>query len=136
MGLEPTIVRSAYRLSDKRQALRIGYYGAVPNRQFDHDHRNDIAFVLDRDFVSLKLRKTQEAYGHYKEEAALYGGPACLETFGEEAFIPEKALSASLSENAQKLYVSMQNRAGQITNRYIPGDEQIGRAHVCTPVTQ
>ena len=49
MGLEPVLTRAAFRLNDRKQALRIGYYGAGPNRQFDYDHRNDLTLVLDKD---------------------------------------------------------------------------------------
>ncbi len=125
MGLKTTLCRAAYHLSDKRQALRIGWYGAVPNRQFDYDHRNDLALVLDKDYVSARLRLTQTAYDERKILADTYGGPACMETFGEMPFVPETCKEApSLSEHQQKLYVEMQNQLTQITNRYIKGEER------------
>ena len=57
MGLQPVIYRSAVHMVNKG-LHRIGYYGAIPNPQFDYDHRNDIALYLDDDFVSRKLRAT------------------------------------------------------------------------------
>ena len=68
---------------------RIGYYGAIPNPQFDYDHRNDIALYLDDDFVSRKLRATRGAYETYKELAGVHAGPAVVEIFGERPFVPE-----------------------------------------------
>ena len=62
MGLQPVIYRSAVHMVNKG-LHRIGYYGAIPNPQFDYDHRNDIALYLDDDFVSRKLRATA---GHMK----------------------------------------------------------------------
>ncbi|MDO4478633.1 MAG: aminopeptidase [Lachnospiraceae bacterium] len=125
MGLRTTLCRAAYRLSDKRQALRIGYFGAVPNRQFDYDHRNDLALVLDKDYVSARLRQTQTAYEERKALAAAYGGPACMETFGEKPFVPAACSEAPvLSEHQQKLYVELTGQMSQITNRYIKGEER------------
>lgn len=124
MGLEPVIYRAATHVVNKRQQSRIGYYGAIPNPQYDYDHRNDSAFFLDSDFVSRKLRAMQGVYEKYKLLAAGQGGPAVVEIFGTEPFVPvpcERA--AQLSEKQQKLQVHMNNEAGQIVNRYVKGEE-------------
>ena len=47
MGLAPVIYRSAVHSVNKKQAHRIGYYGAIPNQQFDYDHKDDAALYLD-----------------------------------------------------------------------------------------
>ncbi|POP32490.1 leucyl aminopeptidase, partial [Lactonifactor longoviformis] len=62
MGLQPVIYRAASHAVNKRQHLRIGYYGAVPNKQYDYDHRGDAALYLDQEFVQRKLRVMQVAY--------------------------------------------------------------------------
>lgn len=125
MGLKAIIYRSAVHSVNKRQHIRVGYYGAVPNPQFEYDHRNDAALYMDDDFVGRKLRATQEAYEKYKNEAAVHGGPAVIEIFGADPFSPKKCESAfSLSEKQQKLQVHMYNEIGQITNRYIKGEER------------
>ncbi len=125
MGLEPVIFRSATHTVNKRQSIRGGYFGAIPNPQYDYDHRNDAAIYLDEDFVGRKLRATQGAYEKYKLEAALHGGPALIETFGETPFNPEKCEAAcALSEKQQKIQVHLYQEMGQITNRYIKGEER------------
>ena len=125
MGLKTTMQRAAYRLTDRRQALRIGYYGAVPNRQFDYDHRNDIALVLDQDYVSKRLRILQTAYEERKEKAAAFAGPAVLETFGEVPFVPASSEDAYvLDDRQQALSVEMTGKGSQIANRYIKGEER------------
>ena len=43
MGMAPVIYRSAVHSVNKKQAHRIGYYGAIPNQQFDYDHKDDAA---------------------------------------------------------------------------------------------
>ena len=124
MGLQPVIYRSAVHMVNKG-LHRIGYYGAIPNPQFDYDHRNDIALYLDDDFVSRKLRATRGAYETYKELAGVHAGPAVVDIFGERPFVPGTCEYAmKLTEKQQKLKVHMQNEIGQITNRYIKGDER------------
>lgn len=125
IGLEPTIYRYATHLINKRQHIRIGYQGANPNKQYDFDHKNDMALLMDDDFVQRKLRVLQNSYEQVKELAAVHGGPAVVEIFGEIPFVPvTKKETLSLTEHQQKLQVSMDNQSGQITNRYIKGDER------------
>ena len=125
MGLEPVIYRHATHVVNKRGNARIGFTGSVANPQYDYDHRQDQALFLDSDFVQRKLRSMQNAYENYKELAAVHGGPACIETFGEKPFAPEtKAEAWTLSETQQKQQVEIDNESGQIVNRYIKGDER------------
>ncbi|WP_243140970.1 MULTISPECIES: aminopeptidase [unclassified Lactonifactor] len=125
MGLQPVIYRAASHAVNKRQHLRIGYYGAVPNKQYDYDHRGDAALYLDQEFVQRKLRVMQVAYEKMKELAAVHGGPAVVEVFGEEPFVPMPCPQAmQLSKAQQKLQVTYDSEAGQITNRYIKGEER------------
>ena len=125
MGLKPVIYRSAVHSVNKKQHHRIGYYGAVPNKQFDYDHKDDAALFLDQEFVQRKLRVMQVAYEQVKELAGTHGGPAVIETFGEKPFTPENKKEAfSLTPHQQKLQVTYDNEAGQIVNRYIKGEER------------
>lgn len=125
MGLRPVIYRQASHIVNKKGQVKIGFLGGTPNPQYDYDHRQDCALFLDSDFVKRKLRAMQTAYEKYKDLAAVHGGPACVETFGERPFAPEnKKETWSLSESQQKLMVELDNEAGQIVNRYIKGDER------------
>ena len=125
MGLMPVIYRAAAHAVNKRQHLRIGYGGAVPNQQFDYDHRNDEALYLDEKLVTRKLQDQQAAFEKYKELAGVHGGPACMEVFGEAPFAPEQQRAACrLTEEQQRLQVRFASESGQITNRYIIGEER------------
>ena len=124
-GLQPVIYRSATHTINKRQHLRIGYSGAIPNKQFDYDHRGDAAIYLNDEFISQKLRALQNGFEEYKQLANEHAGPAVMEVFGEKAFEPiNKAAAYSLSEQQQKLQVHYDNNASQIINRYIIGEER------------
>ncbi|MDO4321238.1 MAG: aminopeptidase [Lachnospiraceae bacterium] len=125
MGLQPVIYRAAVSTVNKRQHLRIGYTGAVPNKQFDYDHRADNAIYLDKRFIERKLGVMRTAYEAYKDLAREHGGPAVVEVFGEIPFVPEtKADAYRLSEKQQKLSVAADNESAQLTNQYIIGKER------------
>ena len=125
MGLKPVIYRAASHSVNKRQHLRIGYYGAVPNKQFDYDHKSDSALYLDEKLVSRKLQSLQLAFETHRQLANAHAGPACIEVFGEVPFTPVNQKAAcQLSEGQQKLQVRYDSESGQITNRYIIGEER------------
>lgn len=125
MGLKPVFYRSSVTALTKRQHLKSGYYGAIANKQYEYDHRNDQAVFLDKKFMERKLEVIQTTYEHYKELAGKYAGPACIEMFGEEPFSPkQKEEVIKLSGKQEELQLKLQSRQSQITNQYIRGDER------------
>lgn len=125
MGLEPVIYRAATLSLNKRGQHRIGYYGAIPNKQYDYDHREDEAIYLDRDYVNRKLQVMQSAFEDNKELAKVHAGPAVIEEFGEEPFTPSENKEVFvLSEKQRRLSVEYADKSGRMTNEYIPGDER------------
>ncbi len=125
MGLKPTILRAPVRLIAKGSNRKNGYTGAIPNMQFDYDHRNDIGLFLDDEYASKRLRALQEAYEEVSDLARCHAGPAVLETFGEEPFVPGPCEHAvTLSRFQQEKLTQMRNEAIKITNRYLPGEER------------
>ena len=125
MGLSPVIYRSGVSMLTKRQHLKIGYYGAIANKQYEYDHRDDQALFLDKKFVERKLEVMQTTYERCKDLASVFAGPACIEMFGEEPFVPEvKEEVLTLSEKQRELSVLFDSRQSQMVNNYIPGDER------------
>ena len=125
MGLMPTICRSACSVLQGKGLHRTGYYGAIPNKQFDFDHKDDQALVLDKKLVQVRMEAWKEGYEKYKEQAAYFGGPAVIEVFGEApADLKEKPEAIHLSESQQKLSVSYQSASGELQNEYIRGEER------------
>lgn len=125
MGLQSVIYRSAVASVNKKQALKIGYYGCIANPQYDYDHRADAALYMDKAFVERKLGALRHAYDLCKDLAKVHAGPAVLEVFGETPFAPVAKESACvLNEKQQKLQVYYQSTSGQMVNEYIPGDER------------
>lgn len=125
MGLKPTIYRAAASILQGKGVNRIGYYGAIPNKQYDYDHKDDQALVLDKRLVQVRMEAWQEAYETYKAQAAVFGGPAVVEVFGEApAELKEKKTAIHLSDAQQKLTVEYMAAAGELQNRYIKGEER------------
>lgn len=125
MGLQPTIYRAAPSLFHRRGTHLIGYFGAIPNKQYLYDHKEDEALYLDKMFINRKLEVLKAAYEQYKELAYVHAGPAVMEIFGEVPFAPQSKKEAyALSEEQQKLSVSYASASGQLVNEYIKGEER------------
>lgn len=125
MGLQSVIYRSAVSSFNKKQALKIGYYGCIANPQYEYDHRADAALYMDKAFVERKLGALRHAYDLCRDLARVHAGPAVLEVFGETPFAPVgKENALTLNEKQQKLQVYYQSTSGQMVNEYIPGDER------------
>lgn len=125
MGLKPVIYRAAASVITRKEQIRIGYFGGIPNKQYDYDHRSDQALFLDKRYVERKLDVLKNVYEKHKEQAAQFAGPAVIETFGEKPFSPnvhEEALS--YNEVQQGLVLTYDSKSGQITNQYIKGEER------------
>lgn len=125
IGLRSTIYRAGTNIFQGRSVNKNGFYGANPNKQFDYDHREDQALILDKLLVERKLDCLKNAYEQYRQEAAVFGGPAVAEIFGEKPFVPQtKQTVYKLSEKQQKLSVEYASKAGTMQNEYIPGEER------------
>lgn len=125
MGLRPTIFRAGASVLTKRGTSKNGYFGAVPNKQYDYDHKDDQALFLDKHYVERRLEVMKTVYEQNKEMASGFAGPAVMEVFGEVPFVPNKKEEAlCLTKKQEELQLSFDSKAGQITNEYIRGDER------------
>lgn len=125
MGLQPTVYREAESSFRGRGSGKRGCYSVAVNKQYDYDHRQDKALYLDKAFVERRLETLRTTYENHKELAGKYAGPAVIEVFGEPAFAPVNKQSAlHYSEKQNGLNVHYASAAGEITNRYIRGEER------------
>ena len=120
------MVRAAIRNFEKMSLKpTMAATGTAANKQFDYDHKEDRAYYIDKAYVErcLEVRKT-----YFEEEkllAAGMAGPAVIEVFGEEPFSPEtKKEALHYDKKQQQLCVYEMSQAGQITNKYIKGEER------------
>ena len=125
LGLGTVIFRTAWSVLDSEGAgRRSGYSGGLPNRQYCYDHKDDRAIFLDRNYVNRRLEAFRAAYEKVKTQAGAYGGPAVVEVFGEEDFMPiTKWEALQLSQDQSRLWVEYQSRAGRLLREYIPREE-------------
>lgn len=125
MGLEPAIYRAASSVITRKEQFKIGYYGAIANPQYDYDHRSDQALFMDKRYVERKLDILKNTYEKNKDQAALMGGPAVMEIFGEKPFSPDsKQENLTYDEVQRELTLLYTSKSGQLTNQYIKGEER------------
>lgn len=112
------------RVTFRRGEGHSGVFSTSPNEQYDFDHKADAAAYLDKEFVERQLECMRNSYESVKEAAAGYGGPAVIETFGQEPFTPvSKKENYEFDEKQQKLNVYFSNKSSQLVNQYIKGEE-------------
>lgn len=125
MGLSTIILRAPGNIVTKGRFGKRGFYGANVNKQFDYDHKDDIAMILDKRFVERKLEVMRTTYEQNKEIAPKFAGPAVMEVFGEKPFSPVvKPEAVKLTEKQEELLLSMLSKSSQMTNLYIKGEER------------
>ncbi|MCM1273412.1 MAG: aminopeptidase [Bacteroides sp.] len=123
-GLSPVIFRYAASRINRKQTLRVGYVATPANKQYDYDHRMDEALFLDKAFAKRKLEVIEETYEKYKDLAAVYAGPAVIETFGENPFQPSiKDTVNKLDEKQKEISRWYSSKSVELSNRYMPRDK-------------
>ena len=125
IGLEPILYRAPVSFLAGRRIYKNGYAGANANKQFEYDHEYDSSLYLNSKFVSRKLEAYKVALEAKKAECAVMGGPAVIEEFGEEPFVPQpKKENLKPDEHKQKLQVEYQSKARELLNQYVKGEER------------
>ena len=128
------MTREAIRLFDEAglaATVRFGgtsgrnLYSSVPNKQCEYDHKDDKAYYWDKGMADRMLEVQKNTLEKHKELAAVYGGPAVIETFGETPFEPaNNDANAQFSDKQDEINVYYMSQNGQITNQYIKGEER------------
>ncbi|MBQ0027940.1 MAG: aminopeptidase [Lachnospiraceae bacterium] len=125
LGLRTSIRRAPASFVCGRRLSKIGYFGAIANKQFECDHENDRVLYIDRKYTERKLEALKNVYEKHKQQAAVFGGPAVIESFGEEPFcLVEKAEVLKPDAATRELITEYTVRSGDIVNQYIKGEER------------
>ena len=123
IGLEPILTRVPGSRLLRKGVVRKGILSTMPSKQFDYDHRMDEALFLDRRFMEKKLSGQRKAYQEIADHFKGYAGPAVIETFGEDTFLPErKESSIALSDEQQALSTELTGKQGRLLEEFLPGD--------------
>lgn len=125
MGLKSVIYRAHENLLTGRSLNRVGYYGAVYDKQYDFEHKDDQALILDKKLITIRLEALRSAFEKRKKNAYLFGGPAVMEVFGEK---PKELITREyapvLSKKQQEMLVEYSAKAMAIQNEYIIEEER------------
>ncbi|MBR5422018.1 MAG: aminopeptidase [Lachnospiraceae bacterium] len=125
MGLKNVICSSTGSIFTGRSVLKNGFFGANPNPQFDYDHREDLALILDGQLVSRRLECIEQGFKNVEALAKGHAGPAVVEEFGRAPFVPEdKKTAPRYDEKQRALDVRFRSENVRITYHYIPGEER------------
>lgn len=82
IGLQSTIYRSGTNIFQGRSVNKNGYFGANPNKQFDYDHREDLALVLDKLLVERRLECLRGALNSIRIRRRYTAGRLCWRSSG------------------------------------------------------
>lgn len=106
--------------------LRRDTYQSTPvNRQYSYDHKDDDVLFFDKQYMNRKLETLKQAFEQNKEAAAVFGGPAVIEVFGEEPFAPEvKEEALKGDDKYQKQIVEYSSARRKLQNEYIREEER------------
>lgn len=137
MGLETTMYRAVGNLIYRNgRGIKVGYSSGGANPQYDYDHRFDEALIFGKALADRKLAQQRCAYEEYREQAAAFAGPAVIEVFGEDPFVPvAKKESAAYTEKQRKQKLEYQSAASLLSNEFILGD-QVSFTIIAYPVPE
>ena len=95
------------------------------NRQYQFDHKSDLAFYLDKPFIEKRLESMKTNYEQVKALAKGYAGPAVIETFGEKDFDPViKPEAIDYTAKQRQLNIYLMSQARQLQSNYINEEER------------
>lgn len=137
MGLETTMYRAVGNLIYRNgRGIKVGYSSGGANPQYDYDHRFDEALIFGKALADRKLAQQRCAYEECRELAAAFAGPAVIEVFGEDPFVPvAKKQAAAYTEKQRKQKLEYQSAASLLSNEFIPGD-QVSFTIIAYPVPE
>ena len=137
MGLETTMYRAVGNLIYRNgRGIKVGYSSGGANPQYDYDHRFDEALIFGKALADRKLAQQRCAYEECRELAAAFAGPAVIEVFGENPFVPvAKKQAAAYTEKQRKQKLEYQSAASLLSNEFIPGD-QVSFTIIAYPVPE
>lgn len=137
MGLETTMYRAVGNLIYRNgRGIKVGYSSGGANPQYDYDHRFDEALIFGKALADRKLAQQRCAYEEYRDLAAAFAGPAVIEVFGEDPFVPvAKKQAAAYTEKQRKQKLEYQSAASLLSNEFIPGN-QVSFTIIAYPVPE
>ena len=124
MGKKVTIHRAAMNLTARSYGRRDGFFATSVNRQYEYDHKNDMALCYDRRMQKAALAAAKAVFDDYRGQCAAFAGPAVLEVFGQEDFSPvNKKEAVQKDEKATECMLQGSRELGVLMEDYIKSEE-------------
>jgi len=96
----------------------------VLNKQYQYDHKFDLALFLDEAFVQSRIADHQAAVEQCKSLLTQLSGHVVFTNFGEVSFSPvQKKEALQLSSEQLGLYQQFQQQSAKIQLKYVPRTE-------------
>ncbi|PWI48998.1 leucyl aminopeptidase [Candidatus Heimdallarchaeota archaeon B3_Heim] len=106
------------------ETVFLSAYSTKPNKQYDNDHKFDIALYISEEFNDIALSSLESGMKDNLKVLKQYSGILYIENFGEKLFSPErKEEILKLNEDQQKLYQAFNMKIYQQLDEYIPQSE-------------
>lgn len=120
MGFEVVLTRKPYRLADISPIRNRGISSGGVNRQYEYDHKYDMALFTKKAYLDRKLEVSRHTFEEIKWNLEQYGGPALMETFGDKDFSPvKKDYANSFGEKQNNLMTDFRTDMSILQNKYI-----------------
>lgn len=124
MGKKVTIHRAAMNLTARSYGRRDGFFATSVNRQYEYDHKNDMALCYDRRMQKAALAAAKAVFDDYRGQCAAFAGPAVLEVFGQVDFSPvNKKEAVQKDEKATECMLQGSRELGILMEDYIKSEE-------------
>ncbi len=99
-------------------------YTKGANRQYNYDHRFDIALLLDRSYVDESLKIAEDILEELKDFIIDQAGPVYVELFGDTPFTPEaKSSTIQFTPEQEQLYRELSSKNTYLYLKYYHPDE-------------
>ncbi len=105
-------------------ATILGIYSSKASKQYNYDHRFDLALYLDSEYTGLIEKGYSKACKNCSDIMSIFSGLIHFGNFGKLPFTPEnKKECLKLSDEQQKLFQIHQNNIMKIQDKYMPRQE-------------
>lgn len=120
MGVKVAVNRTSRSLITKKECSGCGFYGESVNPQYELDHKEDIALVLDKQFVERRLEVIRTVLEQNKEQAAKVCGYVRIDNVENcDDLLDAQAGAIRWNEKQEELWKTLMRKEEQLVNQYM-----------------
>lgn len=126
---EDTFLGAEYHLFLDGSVFVHGDYGTLSSEQFEADHAEDIAIILDKKLLERKLEVVRNSLEQLKDKAAEYEGEICYDKEKQIKAEPS-AQAIRFSDKQRSLNAFYNEKEKQIINKYLLQEVNTGMVDI------